>query len=225
LFPLRDNIPSRRFPFVNYLIIIANVFIFVKEMQLAQTGGLEKFIFSHGLIPARFMQDPLLHLTDIFTSMFLHGGWAHVIGNMWFLYIFGDNVEDNLGHIRYFFYYLLMGVGAALTQVFAGPQSQLPMVGASGAIAGILGSYCVLYPTARVETFFVLVIFVRVVEIPAFFFLGFWFLVQMLNGVGSLTSSLRGDMGGVAWWAHAGGFISGFVGILLFRRPRSRLLG
>jgi len=151
----------------------------------------------------------------------MHGSWGHVIGNMWFLYIFGDNVEDRVGHFRYFFYYLLMGVGAALAQLYANPASHLPMVGASGAIAGILGSYFILFPKARIETIFVFIIFIQVIEIPAFFYLGYWFLIQALNGVGSLAVGIkRGDMGGVAWWAHAGGFLSGFLAIHFFKKKK-----
>lgn len=219
MFPLRDNIPSRRFPFVNYAIIIVNVLIFLKEAQLASAGRLEPFIYSFGLVPAHFLGDPVANVGSVFSMMFLHGSWGHLIGNMWFLYVFGDNVEDNLGHARYLFYYLLMGVGAAAAQIAAGPNSRLPMVGASGAIAGVLGSYFVLYPRARVVTAFVIVIFIRVVEIPAFFFLGFWFLMQAVNGFGALSAqALRGEVGGVAWWAHAGGFAAGFLLIPFFRR-------
>jgi membrane associated rhomboid family serine protease len=153
--------------------------------------------------------------------MFLHGGWAHVLGNMWFLYVFGDNVEDNLGPLAYLFFYLLVGAGAAATQLLSNPQSGLPMIGASGAIAGVLGAYFVLYPRARVLTFFIFIFFVRFIEIPAFFYLGIWFLMQAINGVGSISAiATRGDTGGVAWWAHAGGFASGFVLIPFFKRRR-----
>jgi membrane associated rhomboid family serine protease len=221
MFPLHDNIRSHRFPFVNYAIIVLNFLVFFKELQLAHVNQLDSFMSTFALIPARLMQDPVLHIQNIVTAMFLHGGWGHVIGNMWFLHVFGDNVEDNLGHVRYLFFYLLMGFGAAATQIAASPHSQLPMVGASGAIAGVLGAYIVLYPGARVLTFFVFIFFVRFIEVPAFFFLGLWFLVQALNGVGSLSvSAARGDVGGVAWWAHAGGFAAGFLSIPFFRRKR-----
>lgn len=224
MFPLRDNIRSRTFPFVNYALILANLAVFFYEWQLAQTGALESFMMRHALVPAKFFHAPLVQIPTIFKAMFIHGGWGHVIGNMWFLTIFGDNVEDRVGHIRYLFYYLLMGVGGAAVQLWADPHSHLPMVGASGAIAGILGSYIVLYPKARIETFFIFIIFIRVIEIPAFFYLGLWFLTQALNGFGSLGApTVRGEMGGVAWWAHIGGFISGFIGILFFKkRGRSR---
>lgn len=219
MFPLRDSTPSRGWPLVNYAFIFFNLAVFLFEVRLEKRGFLEPFIYQFGLIPARFFQDPSARLVDIFTSMFLHGSWGHVLGNVWFLYIFGDNVEDNMGHVRYFFYYLLMGLGAAAAQLAASPSSNLPMVGASGAIAGVLGGYFVLYPRARVLTLLFVIFFIRVVELPAFFFLGFWFLIQAMNGVGSLTAApIRGEMGGVAWWAHAGGFAAGFAGIQIFRR-------
>lgn len=221
MFPIRDNIPSRTFPFVNYAFMVVNILVFLYEWQIAQVGQLEPFVFAHGLVPSRFSADPIGEWINVFSSMFMHGSWGHLISNMWFLYVFGDNVEDNMGHVRYFFYYLLMGIGAAAAQIFANPASQLPMVGASGAIAGVLGGYFVLYPHARVLTFFVFVVFVRMVEIPAFFYLGIWFLSQTANGVGALTQAAeRGEMGGVAWWAHAGGFASGFLGIFFFRKRR-----
>lgn len=219
MFPLRDSVPTRRFPFVNFALIAINGALFFKELQFQSVGLLEPFIFQYGLVPVRFFENPLLGLSSIFSSMFLHGGWGHLLGNMWFLHVFGDNVEDNLGHVRYFFYYLLMGFGAAAAQLAANPQSSLPMVGASGAIAGILGGYFILHPRARVLTLVPIFIFIRILEIPAFFFLGIWFLMQTVNGVGALgAQALRGDVGGVAWWAHAGGFAAGFIGIWLFRK-------
>ncbi len=221
MFPLRDNVPSKTFPFVNYLIIIVNVVVFFHEWGLAEKNLLEPFILHHGLVPFQFFRSPIEHIPNIFSSMFLHGSWGHLIGNMWFLFIFGDNVEDKLGHFKYVFYYLLMGTGAAAAQLTANTASHLPMVGASGAIAGILGSYFVLFPGARIETFFVFIVFVRIIEVPAFFYLGFWFLTQAVNSVGMLgAGTMRGEMGGVAWWAHAGGFVSGFVAVHFFRKRR-----
>lgn len=223
MFPLKDSVPSRTIPFINFSIIILNIIVFYKELQLGSGPALERFISDYGLIPSLLLANPMAHLPDVFTSMFLHGGWGHLIGNMWFLYVFGNNVEDSVGHIKYFFYYLLMGVGAAAIQVLANPGSAIPMVGASGAIAGILGSYIILHPGARVTTFFILVIFIRIVEVPAWMFLGLWFIIQAVNGVGSLQAqALHGDVGGVAWWAHAGGFIAGFLGIQFFRKRRRR---
>jgi membrane associated rhomboid family serine protease len=221
VFPLRDNIQARRFPFVNYLLIAINLAVFLQEARLSSVGRLDVFLQSWALIPADFFTDPLTHIPTIFSAMFLHGGWAHVLGNMWFLYVFGDNVEDNLGPLAYLFFYLLVGAGAAATQLLSNPQSGLPMIGASGAIAGVLGAYFVLYPRARVLTFFIFIFFVRFIEIPAFFYLGIWFLKQAINGGGSISAiATRGDTGGVAWWAHAGGFASGFVLIPFFKRRR-----
>lgn len=223
MFPLRDNVPSRRVPIVNLSLIVINLLIFVHEVRLLQSGLLEAFIFEHGLVPGRFLSSPAVYWPTIFSSMFLHGSWMHVIGNMWFLFIFGDNVEDSMGPLRYLVYYVLMGLGAAAVQMAANPASTLPMVGASGAIAGILGSYIVLHPHARVETLFVIVIFLRVIELPAYFFLGYWFLIQAINGLGTIsTMAERGEMGGVAWWAHAGGFLTGFLSIWFFRTRRYR---
>lgn len=218
MFPLRDNVPRRRFPFVNYLLVLINVLVFLFEVRVDQTGRLTAFIMKYGLVPARFFASPAHHFRDIFTAMFLHGSWGHVIGNMWFLLIFGDNVEDAVGHLRYLFYYLLMGFGAAAAQLAASPASRLPMIGASGAIAGVLGGFFFLYPRAKVLTLVVFIFFIRFIEIPAFFFLGLWFLMQTVSGLGALSAqAIRGDVGGVAWWAHAGGFLAGLLGIQLFR--------
>ena len=219
MFPIRDNIPSRRIPVVNYLIVVINVVVFFNEIRLEDIGSLHEFLNAYGLVPARFFDAPALYFPDILTSMFLHGGWAHIISNMWFLLIFGDNVEDALGHVRYIFFYLLVGVGAAAAQLAANPAGTLPMIGASGAIAGILGGYFVLYPKARVLAAVPIFYFIRLIEIPAFFFLGIWFLMQTINGLGALSmEAVRGEMGGVAWWAHAGGFAAGFAAIFVFRR-------
>jgi len=222
MFPIRDNIRSRTFPFVNYLIILANLLMFCRELQLVHLRAIEPFMIHYSLIPARFFSDPFAHWPEVFSAMFLHGGWAHVIGNMWFLFIFGDSVEDNMGHVRYFFFYLLCGFGAAAAQLFAGPRSAVPMLGASGAIAGVLGAYCLLYPTAQVTTLFVFFIFIRFIDIPALFYLGLWFLVQAMNGMGSLAA--HQNAGGIAWWAHAGGFVTGFLLVILFAKRRRRPL-
>ena len=220
MFPLRDDIRSRRFPFVTYLIILLNGFFFWKELQLAAVDKLDLFLMHWGLLPAHLVKQPLHALPTVFSSMFLHGGWAHIIGNMWFLHIFGDNVEDAMGHVRFAVYYLFMGLCAGFAQAWANPTSLLPMIGASGAIAGVLGGYVVLYPRARVLTFFVLIVFIRFIEVPAYFFLGLWFVVQAFNSYGSLTMSGKQAMGGVAWWAHASGFVAGFVAVNFFKRRR-----
>src|SRR5207302_1541066 len=188
----------------------ANVFFFFWELSLGP--DLEPALFNVAFIPARFWISPLhpLNVIGIFVSMFLHGGWLHLLGNMLYLWIFGDNVEDRLGHFRYLLFYLLAGAAAGLTQVALNPTSQLPTVGASGAIAGVLGAYLVTYPRARVLTFVPLFFLPWFVEIPAFAYLIFWFLLQLLEGLGSLGAPVA-ETGGVAVWAHVGGFIAGVV--------------
>ncbi|WP_456433456.1 rhomboid family intramembrane serine protease [Thermosulfuriphilus sp.] len=226
MIPLRDNIPSRRFPAANYLLISLNVAFFVYELSLGD-NALEALIQTYGLIPARFnyirQVDPLAFdawLLPLFSSMFLHAGWFHLIGNMWMLYIFGDNVEDRLGHGRYLAFYLLCGLGAAFAQLTAHPFSSLPMVGASGAISGVMGGYLMLFPRARVLTLVPIFFFFTIVEIPAFVFLVLWFLIQFLSGTFALL--LPGELrGGVAWWAHIGGFVTGAV-LIFFLAWRRR---
>jgi membrane associated rhomboid family serine protease len=207
--PLRDNIPSSRVPVLNYALIAANVAIFVYEVSLG--SHVNAFIYAYGLVPRDFAFPNLL------TSMFLHGGLAHVLGNMLFLYIFGDNVEDRLGHGRYLVFYLLCGMAAGAAQAITAPRSEIPMVGASGAIAGVLGAYFLFFPTARVVTLVPIFLFLQVMEIPAVFFLLVWFGWQFFSGVA--TIGLR--TGGVAFWAHVGGFVAGMVLGPTFRIRRS----
>ncbi|MBI2897889.1 MAG: rhomboid family intramembrane serine protease [Deltaproteobacteria bacterium] len=218
MIPLKDTLPTRSFPLVNTLFIIANLLVFVFELSLGP--ALEGFVSSWGMVPLRIVggSDPERLLT-VLSSMFMHGGWMHVIGNMWFLYIFGDNVEDALGKVRYVFFYFLCGIGAAAAQVVVDPTSKIPMIGASGAIAGILGAYLSLYPRARVLTFLPLFIFFQILELPAVLFIVFWFVIQAFQGVASL-----GDTGGgTAWWAHIGGFVIGLTMVRLLV-PRARTL-
>ena len=201
MIPLRDNVPSQRVPVVNYLVIGVNVAVFFYEASLGRR--LESFILTHGLVPNDFSFPNLL------TSMFLHGGWGHLLGNMLFLYIFGDNVEDRLGHARYLIFYLLCGIAAGAAQAMTSPHSGVPMVGASGAIAGVSGAYFLFFPSARVLTLVPIFLFLQMVEIPAVFFLLVWFLWQLLSGVATLG---HGEgMGGVAFFAHVGGFVAGMV--------------
>ena len=189
-----------------------NVLVFLFELSLGR--GVNDFTMNWGLVPAAFSW------ITVFTSMFLHGGILHVAGNMLYLWIFGDNVEDRMGHGRFLVFYLLCGVAAALGQTLAAPDSMVPMVGASGAIAGVMGAYFVLYPKSRIVTLVTLVFFFQVVEVPAIFFLGIWFVMQFLSGVGSIVSTGAGDPGGgVAVWAHVAGFAAGASGVFLFRRP------
>ncbi len=211
MIPLRDNIRTRSFPWANGLILLANILVFLFEISLS-TAGLNRMILRFGLIPAR------VHWLDpntwepILTSMFLHAGWLHLIGNMWALFIFGDNVEDRLGHFRYILFYLLSGLAAAALTIAVTPASTVPIIGASGAIAGVLGAYFILYPGGKVLTLIPVFFLPWIVDLPAVIFLGFWFLLQFLSGVASLQAA--GQVAAVAWWAHVGGFLSGMV--LLF---------
>ncbi len=216
MIPLRDVIPSRTRPVVTVTLIVLNALVFLQQLGLSPQLG-EAFVFRFGLVPADFSW------INVLTSMFVHGGLMHVGGNMLYLWIFGDNVEDRMGHGRFLVFYLLSGAGAALAQTVADPSSPIPMVGASGAIAGVMGAYFVLYPKSRVLT--LLPFPITVVEIPAVYFLGIWFVMQFVNGMASLAPAADGAMaGGVAFWAHAAGFGVGAVLVFLFRRPeRARI--
>ncbi|MFO7743473.1 MAG: rhomboid family intramembrane serine protease [Anaerolineae bacterium] len=227
MIPLRDNIPSHRFPIVNTTLIVLNVLIFLLESAFLGSDPLNRFAFTWGLVPARFWQvgGPHTWLT-LFTSMFLHGGWWHLISNMLALYIFGDNIEDRVGHLRYLFFYLLSGLAAAGAHLVAYAESTLPTVGASGAIAGVLGAYLMLYPQARVLTLVPVFYFVRLIEIPAVVYLGFWFISQLFNGLFALAAADVFQSGGVAWWAHIGGFVFGLAVIrLIASRPTAHYAG
>ncbi|MGH2523274.1 MAG: rhomboid family intramembrane serine protease, partial [Anaerolineales bacterium] len=220
MFPLKDTIRSRSFPAVNWLIILANLAIFVYETSLS-SGQLEGLITTYGIVPVRLVGGLPQEWLTLFTSMFLHGGWLHVISNLWALYIFGDNVEDRMGSGRYLAFYLICGVAAGLAQVFATPSTRIPSIGASGAIAGVLAAYLVLYPGARVITLIPVFILPWFVEIPAILYLGFWFASQLFSGVLSLGTSTM--TGGIAYWAHIGGFVAGLVLVPFFsRRPRAQ---
>lgn len=218
MFPLKDSIPSSKFPFVNWVIILLNVFIFIKMMNLSAYQE-NMVIFQYGLIPKKlFVHNSMLSLADryfpIISSMFMHGGLFHILGNMYFLFIFGDNVEDKLGHVRYLVMYLLFGVAAALSQIVMFPDSVMPMVGASGAVAGVMGAYLVFFPRAKVKTLIIIIIFITIVDIPAFIFLLLWFFFQFISGTG-------GAPGQIAWWAHIGGFIAGLVYAMYYLRKTS----
>ena len=211
--PLRDVIPSRTTPYVTIGLIAVNALVFLYEMTLGDPR-LEEFIIYFGLVPAAFSWVAVL------TSMFLHGGFLHVGGNMLFLWIFGDNVEDRMGHGRFLVFYLLCGTAAALAQTAMSPDSVAPMVGASGAVAGIMGAYFVLYPHSRIVTLIPLFVFFHVMEVPALVFLGLWFVLQFISGVGSIAAATGGEpAGGIAFWAHVAGFVAGVSGVLVFRRP------
>ncbi|MCP4540964.1 MAG: rhomboid family intramembrane serine protease [Chloroflexi bacterium] len=215
MIPLRDTIPSRRFPIVNVILIGLNVLVFLFESILSD-GQLDQFIGSWGLVPTRFWAGgSVINWLTLFTSVFMHGGWWHLISNMLALYIFGDNIEDRLGSFRYLLFYLCSGFAASAAHLATNSDSHLPMVGASGAIAGVLGAYLVLYPHARVVTLVPIFYFIRIVELPAVIYLGFWFVSQLFNGFLTLTTANFISGGGVAWWAHIGGFVFGLAIIRL----------
>ncbi|HEX8990897.1 MAG TPA: rhomboid family intramembrane serine protease, partial [Anaerolineales bacterium] len=191
-----------------------NVLVFLYELSLSP-AGLDRLTRTWGLIPAVLMSRPAETWITIFTSMFLHGGWFHILSNMWVLFIFGDNVEDRMGGARYLVFYLLSGVAAALMQGFVLPASHVPTIGASGAIAGVLGAYLILYPRAKVASLVPILFIFTIIELPAFLFLLFWFVSQLFSG----WLALQGAAGsGVAWWAHVGGFVFGMATVGLFSR-------
>jgi len=210
MIPLRDVIPSRTTPYITVTIIALNAAAWAFELTLP-LDVLPSFLQAYGVVPADFRAPTLL------TSMFLHGSWSHVIGNMWYLWIFGDNVEDRVGHGGFIVFYLLCGVLAAVGQILIDPASTLPTIGASGAIAGVMGAYFVLYPRSRVLTL-IPFIFLQIVEVPATVLLGFWFLMQLFSaGAIAVTAASHGS-GGVAFAAHVAGFVVGMVGVLVFRK-------
>jgi membrane associated rhomboid family serine protease len=212
MIPLRDNIPSRRAPVVTVSLIVINVLVFLHQMTLPPRAA-TRFVYYYGLIPIEvigadlIVPHPVPVYATIVTSMFVHGGLFHIIGNMLYLWIFGDNVEDRLGRTRFLLFYLVSGVAAAFAQILVNPYSRIPMIGASGAVSGVLGAYLLLYPHARVMTLLVLGWFIRLIEVPALVVLGFWIVVQVLNGL--LTLGMQA--GGVAWFAHIGGFFAGMA--------------
>ncbi len=218
MIPIRDATRSQTFPVLNVLLIALNVLAFL--WQLSQGQRLEEAFFLYGIVPARY-SDPSIaaHFTvfqqvlPFFTTMFLHGGFLHILGNMWFLYIFGDNIEDRLGHLRYLIFYLLCGVAAGLVHLVTNWNSKIPTIGASGAISGVMGAYLVLYPRARVLTLIPIFFFFQFVELPAYIFLAFWFLMQLLSAG---MASGGAEVGGVAFWAHVGGFVTGLLFVKVF---------
>ncbi len=216
MIPLGDNIPSRRFPAVTFGLIVVNTIIFLFEVLFEPAAN--QMVQMFGATPVRIMTgwtNPLTLLTLV-TAMYLHGGWAHLISNMIYLWIFGNNVEDRMGHGGVFIFYTLCGILSGLAQVLAMPTSRIPAIGASGAIAGVLGAYLLLFPRARVRTLVPLLFIYTTVHLPAIIVLGGWFLVQFLNGLASINVNVQ--TGGVAWWAHIGGFVVGMILMPLFRR-------
>jgi membrane associated rhomboid family serine protease len=211
--PLRDVIPTRTTPYVTIALVAINVLVFLYQLSLGP--AVNRFVLTFGLVPAYFSWIAVL------TSMFLHGGFLHVAGNMLYLWIFGDNVEDRMGHGRFLAFYVHCGTAAALGQTQTVPDSVVPMVGASGAVAGVMGAYFVLYPHSRIVTLLPIFFFIQIIEVPAIFFLGVWFVMQLLSGVGSIAAATSGEpAGGIAFWAHVSGFAAGIVGVFVFRRPQ-----
>ncbi len=218
MFPIKDDIPHRKTPIVNYTIIIVNFLFFFYELGLGPR--LKGFLFSYGVVPIKFLlffkggysSSSWELFTPLFTSIFLHAGWFHILGNMWFLYVFGDNVEDRLGHFRYLIFYFICGFFASFLHIFFNLNSTLPSIGASGAIAGVLGAYMIFYPHARILTLLPIFIFFEIIELPAIFWIGLWILIQIFFG----TLSIGSSGGGVAWWAHIGGFLAGMVYAMKF---------
>ncbi|NHB77029.1 rhomboid family intramembrane serine protease [Rhodobacter calidifons] len=203
MFPIRDHNPSGRTPYVTYALIVINVLVFLSYVSMSD-WDLQRFFMTWGLVPARFSTGA--GLETLFTSMFLHGGCMHLAGNMLFLWIYGDNLEEEMGHLGYLVFYLACGAAAGLAQALPDPGSPIPMVGASGAIAGVMGGYLLLFPKAKVDVLFIFIIFFRIFAIPAWIVLGLWLGIQIFSGV-----STPSDAGGVAYWAHVGGFVAGLV--------------
>lgn len=218
MIPIKDQISTRRVPFINYLLLLANISVFI--LQWLAGPNQEALIYQFALIPASFTSGiGLGDITDIFSSMFMHAGLAHLGGNMLYLWIFGDNVEDSMGHTRFLLFYLIGGLVASLAHIFTNPGSQIPTVGASGAIAAVLGAYLVLYPNSRVLTIIPFGFFLRLTMIPAVIVLGLWFVLQLFSGVLSMGGP---DVGGVAFWAHVGGFVAGVILAKVFAKKRYR---
>lgn len=233
MFPLRDEDPRILTPFATYLVVALNVAAWLLVQGMGAEQALTSSVCEYGLIPAELLrlappgtEVPLgdratcvlgegpVWLTP-FTSMFLHGGWLHIIGNLWFLWVFGNNVEDAMGHARFVAFYLACGLAAAAAQMLSQPASQIPMVGASGAIGGVMGAYALLYPHNRIDTLIILGFYVRTIAVPAYLMLGYWFLLQVVGGL----PTLGGEGAGVAFWAHVGGFVAGAALVLVFRNP------
>ncbi len=218
MLPITDTVQSRSFPFVNWMLIALNVLLFF--ILAKSSASADAYVQIFGVVPARFLSQPdLFALFTLFSSMFLHGGWVHLVSNMLALYIFGDNVEDRMGSGRYLLFYLLCGLVAALVHIAFNQDSLIPTIGASGAISGVLAAYLVLFPTARVITLIPLFFLPWFVEIPAVLYLGFWFVSQLLNGLLTVMTGAQA-FGGVAWWAHVGGFVAGLVMVKLFAHQR-----
>lgn len=227
MIPLKDINRSESTPFVTVALILLNGLVFIYELSLGRKM-LTQLFFDFGVVPSFFLNPDYWRasglaagLLPLASSMFLHGGWLHFLGNMLYLWVFGDNIEDRVGHIRFLFFYLICGLAAAFLHIFTNPSSSLPTVGASGAIAGVLGAYLILFPGARILTLVPIFFFFQLIELPALIFLGFWFVMQFFSGAISLTAG-ETQMGGTAWWAHIGGFVAGMLMIWRFRNQGRR---
>lgn len=223
MFPLKDNIPSRSFPYITMFLLVLNVIVFIYQLSLGKM--VEDFFLTFGVIPYQITHGIDIYPTNDFpiilsliTGMFVHGGFLHIFGNMLYLWIFGDNVEGSIGHLGFLIFYLLCGLIAFYTQIYLYPNSKVPVIGASGAISGVLGAYLLLFPYARISTIFTFIYFIRIVQVPAVILLGLWIFIQFLNSV-----LIAGEHGGVAWFAHIGGFIAGMILILFFKKANVRL--
>jgi len=222
--PLKDDNPTNTFPFVTILLIVGNAAVFAYEMSLGH-ANIQAFVRRMAVVPYEighgiaFQEYPTL-----LTSLFLHGGFVHLLGNMLYLWIFGNNIEDALGHARFILFYLICGIAASATHIALNTSSNVPVIGASGAISGVLGAYLILYPRARVLVLVPIFFFIRIVRVPAFFVLGIWIVFQFIEGLPSLVADSARAAGGVAWFAHIGGFFVGILLLPLFKRPR-RLTG
>jgi membrane associated rhomboid family serine protease len=223
MIPLKDRNIRKHFPFVTILLITVNILIFIYQLSLGEELNI---FFNHfSVIPSYVYQalhsevfKPMVFIT-LLTSQFLHGGWLHLGGNMLYLWVFGDNVEDKLGHVRFLIFYLLCGATASVLHIYIEPRSDIPTIGASGAISGVLGAYILMFPRSRVLTLIPIFIFIQIAELPAYVILGLWFVLQFINGMLSLGYATAG-MGGVAWWAHVGGFITGLILAIPFKKYR-----
>ncbi len=218
MIPIRDTVRSQNVPIINNLLIGINVVMFAVQLMQGSELGFQRFVYIYGLVPARYTMSQwtdglpwMYQVVALVSFMFLHGGFLHLLGNMWSLYIFGDNVEDRLGPLRYAIFYLLCGLISGLTHVALNAQSTVPTIGASGAVAGVMGAYFLLHPNSKILTLIPIIIIPWFIEIPAFFFLGIWFIIQLINASGSF-----GAASGIAWWAHVGGFVCGMLLLKVF---------
>jgi membrane associated rhomboid family serine protease len=224
MIPLKDENPKKNLPFINFIFIIANIAVFI--YQPASEQLLRAFFNSYGLIPNKFISvfqndlpQAILIIQSLFSSLFVHADFLHLAGNMLFLWVFGDNIEYTIGHFNYFIFYVLCGIVATFVQIFIEPNSLIPIIGASGAISGVLGAYILKYPKNQVTTLFIIIIFIKIVKIRAVYLLGIWFAYQILQGYFSLGQE---SLGGVAWFAHIGGFICGIILVNIFKKRPNR---